>query len=384
MLIAETLGDTGRGKARGGAGATVQNGERYAYGGQPEAGAAPGTGATTGAWYAETEGVGVGGGMGVIDVGSEGDKRKRLNRQSANYGSKAVACVHCRARKTRCDAARPACGNCARRSLVCSYIHTQPSQPRSKGKKAAAAAAKEEAARNAANKASAEGDGTTSLSASLSPTRRHSPASGSQHSGAAHEEWQQAHAHPQHAAHALTLAHTHTLQTPPAHARAHPHIPPGSPIRVDDRLIEESAERDRPLTRSPAGPPIATLPAGSPSTSPASTSHRSKHDAPYTNGGANGKAAYVNGAGHADVRKALRTPDGAGLEAATPVGDMRSRSNSAGPGEGADGHGAKRKTAGSDEDVERDLLRESERPGKKRKWQEEEENVSGDDTRMRV
>jgi hypothetical protein len=35
-------------------------------------------------------------GMGVLDVGCEGDKKKRLNRQSANYGSKAVACVHCR------------------------------------------------------------------------------------------------------------------------------------------------------------------------------------------------------------------------------------------------------------------------------------------------
>lgn len=38
--------------------------------------------------------------VGVIDVGSEGDKKKRLNRQSANYGSKAVACVHCRGKPT--------------------------------------------------------------------------------------------------------------------------------------------------------------------------------------------------------------------------------------------------------------------------------------------
>lgn len=44
-----------------------------------------------GSWYEKYEM-----GMGVIDVGSEGDKKKRLNRQSANYGSKAVACVHCR------------------------------------------------------------------------------------------------------------------------------------------------------------------------------------------------------------------------------------------------------------------------------------------------
>lgn len=42
----------------------------------------------SGSWYEMS--------VGVIDVGSEGDKKKRLNRQSANYGSKAVACVHCR------------------------------------------------------------------------------------------------------------------------------------------------------------------------------------------------------------------------------------------------------------------------------------------------
>lgn len=97
MLIAETLGDTGGAKARGG-GAMVHNGERYGYGvhGPADNNVGGGQGRGTGAWYAETEGAGITSGMGVIDVGSEGDKRKRLNRQSANYGSKAVACVHCR------------------------------------------------------------------------------------------------------------------------------------------------------------------------------------------------------------------------------------------------------------------------------------------------
>lgn len=108
MLIAETLGEGGGG-GKGQSGGVVHNGDpRYAYGaGSPPSeakaantnvggGGAQGTGTGAGAWYAETEGAGVGSGMGVIDVGSEGDKKKRLNRQSANYGSKAVACVHCR------------------------------------------------------------------------------------------------------------------------------------------------------------------------------------------------------------------------------------------------------------------------------------------------
>jgi len=55
------------------------------------AGAAPSTNGSA------NSGAGAGaGGMSVIDVGTDGDKKKRLNRQSANYGSKAVACVHCR------------------------------------------------------------------------------------------------------------------------------------------------------------------------------------------------------------------------------------------------------------------------------------------------
>lgn len=126
MLIAETLSDAGGaptagsgsvppatpasassmnatgagGKNRGPGGTTVHNGERFAFGVTApvaEPNVVSGTG--TGAWYAETEGVGVASGMGVIDVGSEGDKKKRLNRQSANYGSKAVACVHCRGKQ---------------------------------------------------------------------------------------------------------------------------------------------------------------------------------------------------------------------------------------------------------------------------------------------
>jgi len=324
--------------------------------------------------------------MGVIDVGSEGDKKKRLNRQSANYGSKAVACVHCRARKTRCDAARPACGNCARRSLVCSYIHTQPSQPRSKGKKAAAAAAKEEAARLAA-KSSGDADGTPSISTSASPTRRHSP-SGSQHSAhaqdPAHLEWQHhghhnnpPHGHVAHVSHSNPYSRSHPLSL----SRS-PHPPPGTPIRVDDRLIEESAERDRPLTRSPAVPPIATLPASGSSSSPTSPTsaspHSNKHDAPYLNGTANGKGMYANG----------RRSDGkACREVEMPVGEMHSHPHSHSRSNSADMRGTKRKTPGSDEDVEHDLGRDSdERPDRKRKWQAEgeRESVSGDEKRMRI
>jgi hypothetical protein len=34
-----------------------------------------------------------------------------------------VACNFCRARKTKCDGAHPACSSCARRSLPCNYNH---------------------------------------------------------------------------------------------------------------------------------------------------------------------------------------------------------------------------------------------------------------------
>ena len=93
MLIAETLGD---GAAARKAAPPHQQLGHHLHAGEPRYVAtevAPGYGTSEGTWYAETE---AGSGMGIIDVGSEGDKKKRLNRQSANYGSKAVACVHCR------------------------------------------------------------------------------------------------------------------------------------------------------------------------------------------------------------------------------------------------------------------------------------------------
>ncbi|GJJ15539.1 hypothetical protein Clacol_009817 [Clathrus columnatus] len=196
-------------------------------------------------------------GMGVIDVGSEGDKKKRLNRQSANYGSKAVACVHCRARKTRCDAVRPACGNCARRSLSCSYNHVTPSQPRSKGKKAAAAAA------------ATLTSGSNPSSISAGPIENKTDMGGSQRNSSTHLQQQQSHS-PSVGRSPGQLGTTHGLppswhsQSHSSHSQSplhsHPHGTPHSPIRIDDhRLpIEESAERERPLTRSPQ-PPIATL-----------------------------------------------------------------------------------------------------------------------------
>ncbi|KIK52069.1 hypothetical protein GYMLUDRAFT_233731 [Collybiopsis luxurians FD-317 M1] len=43
-------------------------------------------------------------------------------RQTSHSGPKVVACNFCRARKTKCDGAQPACSSCARRSLSCSYV----------------------------------------------------------------------------------------------------------------------------------------------------------------------------------------------------------------------------------------------------------------------
>lgn len=351
-----------------------------------------------------------------------------------NYYSYNV--LHFTARKTRCDAARPECGNCARRSLMCSYIHTQPSQPRSKGKKAAAAAAKEEAARNAAKAnleggpnpggvtttgtgTSTAGEGTPSASASapgvISPTRRHSPGSGSQHSGGSHAheqggggEWQQTAArgvHSQNAPHAHTRAHAHAANVNSrghvhahGHGHGHGHVPgghsshtaaaaPESPMRMDDRLIEESAERDRPLTRSPTGPPIATLPAGSPSapSSPTSASpHGLRHEvSPYTNGKV---SAYVHGGGGVEHEHDEHEQDGAaaGQREGTPVGDMRSsqsRSNSVGTVEAAVmmRAGKRKSPPMSDGDVERSDP-DDRRPEKKRTRHETAEDASGDES----
>lgn len=47
----------------------------------------------------------------------------KSTRQSSSSGPKVVACNFCRARKTKCDGAHPACASCARRSLQCNYVH---------------------------------------------------------------------------------------------------------------------------------------------------------------------------------------------------------------------------------------------------------------------
>ncbi|KAJ3716849.1 GTP binding protein [Lentinula raphanica] len=46
----------------------------------------------------------------------------KSTRQTSHSGPKVVACNFCRARKTKCDGAHPACSSCARRSLSCSYV----------------------------------------------------------------------------------------------------------------------------------------------------------------------------------------------------------------------------------------------------------------------
>ncbi|KAH7878019.1 uncharacterized protein C8R40DRAFT_1093431 [Lentinula edodes] len=46
----------------------------------------------------------------------------KSTRQASHSGPKVVACNFCRARKTKCDGAHPACSSCARRSLSCSYV----------------------------------------------------------------------------------------------------------------------------------------------------------------------------------------------------------------------------------------------------------------------
>ncbi|KAL0961103.1 hypothetical protein HGRIS_006080 [Hohenbuehelia grisea] len=68
-------------------------------------------------------------------------------RQPTTSGPKVVACNFCRARKTKCDGAHPACSSCARRSLPCNYVHD--SGPHRKGSRRASAAAKAQAAASA-------------------------------------------------------------------------------------------------------------------------------------------------------------------------------------------------------------------------------------------
>ncbi|PPR04093.1 hypothetical protein CVT24_010666 [Panaeolus cyanescens] len=47
----------------------------------------------------------------------------KTSRQTTSSGPKVVACNFCRARKTKCDGAHPACASCARRQLDCNYVH---------------------------------------------------------------------------------------------------------------------------------------------------------------------------------------------------------------------------------------------------------------------
>ncbi|KAF8158128.1 GTP binding protein [Crassisporium funariophilum] len=47
----------------------------------------------------------------------------KTSRQAASSGPKVVACNFCRARKTKCDGAHPACASCSRRQLDCNYVH---------------------------------------------------------------------------------------------------------------------------------------------------------------------------------------------------------------------------------------------------------------------
>lgn len=51
----------------------------------------------------------------------------KSTRLPSTSGPKVVACNFCRARKTKCDGAHPACSSCTRRSLPCNYVHDPPS-----------------------------------------------------------------------------------------------------------------------------------------------------------------------------------------------------------------------------------------------------------------
>ncbi|KAK0202009.1 GTP binding protein [Desarmillaria ectypa] len=47
----------------------------------------------------------------------------KSGRQPSTSGPKVVACNFCRARKTKCDGAHPACSSCVRRNLLCNYVN---------------------------------------------------------------------------------------------------------------------------------------------------------------------------------------------------------------------------------------------------------------------
>ncbi|KAK2465321.1 hypothetical protein APHAL10511_002675 [Amanita phalloides] len=51
----------------------------------------------------------------------------KTTRPQSGSGPKVVACNFCRARKTKCDGAHPACASCARRLLPCNYVHDHTS-----------------------------------------------------------------------------------------------------------------------------------------------------------------------------------------------------------------------------------------------------------------
>lgn len=218
-----------------------------------------------------------------------------------------------------------------------------------------------------------DGESTPSVT---SPSRRHSPASGSQHSHhsgqqeSTHEGW--THRGVTHS-HRATLAHSHSHSH---HGHSHSHAASGSvstvspssplsvPIRVDDRLIEESAERDRPLTRSrsPVGPPIAVLPG-------ASTGSRGGDESvsPVSpTGSTRGNGVYMNGAGNGN---GVKSPE-VRMDVVGGGTSVRSQSRSPSNSVGGDatmvmrGGGKRKSPPGSDVDAHIS----EERPEKKRKW----------------
>ncbi|KAJ7095831.1 GTP binding protein [Mycena belliarum] len=60
----------------------------------------------------------------------------KSSRLPSTSGPKVVACNFCRARKTKCDGAHPACSSCARRLLPCNYVHDSNSNSRKASRRA--------------------------------------------------------------------------------------------------------------------------------------------------------------------------------------------------------------------------------------------------------
>ncbi|KAI3607634.1 gtp binding protein [Moniliophthora roreri] len=65
-----------------------------------------------------------------------GKSTSGTGRLPTTSGPKIVACNFCRARKTKCDGAHPACSSCARRSLPCNYVHDRGGSNNGEQKKA--------------------------------------------------------------------------------------------------------------------------------------------------------------------------------------------------------------------------------------------------------